>query len=75
MKADELYQLFNKTWGIREPWPKKYEVDPATYGYVCQALFTHLEEKYPRADGNVHVQLGPFGGVMFKGVELILVTK
>lgn len=72
MTADQLRELFIKRFGAKDPWPAKFEVDAATYGYCCQDVFSNLEEKYPRANGTVHVALGSSGGLMFKNVELIL---
>jgi hypothetical protein len=72
MTADELREYFIENYGTREPWPRRYEVDAATYGNVCQDVFSNLEQNYPRAAGHVYVHLGPFGGIIFKGVELTI---
>ena len=65
MIADELRVYFNNTFGLGE-WPKTYEVDAATYGYVCHDVFIRM------APQGIPVALGPNCGIMFKGVELIL---
>ena len=69
MTTQQLTEKFNHEFALGV-WPKTYEVDAETYGYVCQSLFEHYEELY--GGPWVSVALGPYGGVMFKNVELML---
>lgn len=72
MTAPELINHLNRVFGIN-PWPKQYEVDAATYGHCCQAVFN--EYKMPlRLNERLIISLsvGENGGLMFKNVELIL---
>jgi hypothetical protein len=70
MTAQELRQYLNRTYGFN-PWPEIFEVDAETYGNICQSLFDKwLERDFP--PDRAEVSLGPNGGIMFKGIELIL---
>ncbi len=71
MTANELTSHFNDTFALGE-WPKTFEVNHETYANVCQFLLEHLAEYWPDA---VHLAIGSHKGIMFKGVELILVSK
>lgn len=71
MTAEELITHFNRVYGMSNPWPTTYEVDPITYAHCCQKIFDHIK---PTKDvmGGTLIQLGPNKGLMFKNVELIL---
>lgn len=73
MTADELRHKFNTEFGLN-PWPKTYEVDAATYGYVCQDVINNLESIGARMifEDKCCVSIGPNNGILFKNVELII---
>lgn len=70
MTVEELVNYFNKNYGDKFlQYPDSLEIDVETYGHVCFKLISTLENSL---DGNVLLYTGPQGGIMFKGVELIL---
>ena len=69
MDANELRIKFNTEFTPLKNWPTIFEVDPETYGFVCQEI---LETSNRSRYGTVSVSVGINGGIMFKGVELIL---
>lgn len=74
MTAKELRIKFGQEFGFKD-WPKSYEVDPDTYGHVCHAVLQYeLGMQFPdiREDFRLRIAIGPTGGIMYKGVELIL---
>jgi len=78
MTANELYRKFADEFGFNK-WPKTYEVDAETYGYVCQSVFHWASMHQDRViwsseeEGElIAISLGPNNGIMFKNVELIL---
>jgi hypothetical protein len=74
MTANELRHHFNTTFGLGE-WPKTFEVDAETYANCCQTVFNDLMTKPGFLFGEwtiVHLSLGPYNGIIFKDVELIL---
>lgn len=76
MTALELREHFNKEFGefAVSPWPPMYDVDPITYANVCHWTFLEKIRFDNRFRGTAQIQLhiGKNGGIMFKGVELIL---
>jgi hypothetical protein len=84
--ANELRAHFNQTFGV-SPWPLTFEVDAATYGHACQAVFASLMKAAEEADrttvlqtygpsfDKIGVAIGPNGGILFKNVELLLREK
>jgi hypothetical protein len=67
MTAIELRLFFNRYFGLNQ-WPKTYKVDAETYGYCCQLVFDKMNQGYNKRT----IKVGESGGLMFKGVELIL---
>lgn len=80
MTANELQNHFSNTFGLKA-WPPTFEVDAETYGYVVQAVIDNkikeVNEYFDwQKDHNfLDISLGENGGIMFKGVELILLRK
>ena len=71
MTAAELRDHLMANYGIR-PWPKTYEVDAETYANAVQAVLATLKGEAGRDWGWFDVAVGSHGGIMFKGVELLL---
>lgn len=75
MTTEELRKYFSETYGL-EPWPRTFEVDAETYGILCNDLIAYLlkHHAYRIAPGGymVDIRVGRNGGIMFKGVELLL---
>lgn len=80
MTADELIRKFNDEFGVHNPWPSQFEVDPETYSNCCQAVFDWAVRNKYEIDfhyigvNNAKVYgiaLGPNNGLMFKNIELI----
>lgn len=70
----ELASELSRKFGFNR-WPAVYEVDAATYGYVCQALLDWaLEHQFPDLTEKfgLKLEVGPNNGIMFKGVELLI---
>ena len=67
MTADELRILFNDSFGLSR-WPETYDVDHETFANVCDSVF----KDYIRLPQRVGIALGIHGGIMFKGVEILL---
>lgn len=78
MTADELRLYFNDILsrggdpdGLPRSLPSIYEVDHETYANVCQYIF---DKKADEVNQHIiHIALGLNKGIMFKGVELILI--
>lgn len=70
MTIEEVYKYINTNFGLNGPWPGTWEVDAETYGNICHFLFGVLHE-----GAQVTLHLGPNGGPIFKGMELILKGK
>lgn len=80
MTAQELRSHLDRVFGLHDR-PRTYDVDAITYANCCQAVFTYLLQKQDSPEDivdHIHgqkilfVSVGPGGGLMFKGVELIL---
>ena len=67
MTANELRILFNDSFGLTH-WPDIYEVDHVTFANVCAYIF----RQHAAAPQQISVALGPYAGIMFKGVEIVL---
>lgn len=78
MTPDELRKKLNDEFGVEKEWPHVYVVDSDTYARVCSEIFTKLIVKGNYFDMGLRKELtivvGLNGGVMFKGVELLLRT-
>jgi len=73
--ADELRSQFNNEFGLGN-WPKQYEVDAITYANCCQEIFDLKPPHILLDDYKVtEVMLGYNNGLLFKGVELILMGR
>lgn len=68
MTTNELRRWFNDVYGL-QPWPETFNVTAETYGNVCYEIFQHW---MTGRDTIAPIKLGPHGGIMFKGVELIV---
>lgn len=54
-----------------KPYPATYPVDAATYGHICNSILKWNKELCK--DGIViTLDLGPNGGILYKGIELVL---
>lgn len=76
MTAEELKIQLNNVYGITKEWPDHLEVSADTYANVCQHVFDRGQEKdfTDRKDiKRFTLSFGVNNGLMFKGVELILV--
>jgi len=76
MTFNELYAKFNDEFGL-DDWPVQYEVDSDTYAHVCAEIFKLANAMVeasdrPRINRFIHIYAGQDGGILFKGVELIL---
>jgi len=84
MTIEQLRRMLNTNYGIDTKWPNKLVVDHETYASVCQHIFEHYDDDSVLfwdsiKDGErepdiltIQVMLGPNRGILFKGVELIL---
>jgi len=70
MTSDELTQYLVNTYGMTRKWPTRLEVDSETFSNICKEKFddTTLEKGLKVAS----IIVGPYKGIMFKGIELIL---
>lgn len=71
MTANQLREFFSEEFGFLK-WPSTWEIDAQTYGHVCHAIFDYKLDDLNRVGLSITIQLGINGGIMFKGVELIL---
>lgn len=84
MTTDELRRYFSDVYGL-QPWPKTFNVTAETYGNVCHSIFKHELEKGQVIVWDVvkdgvqerdlcvlPISVGENGGILFKGVELII---
>jgi hypothetical protein len=84
MTTDELRRYFSDGFGL-QPWPATFKVTAETYGNVCHSVFKHELEKGQVVVWDVvkdgvqqrdfcvlPISVGTNGGIMFKGVELIV---
>jgi hypothetical protein len=76
MTTEELRAYLNKTYGLENAWPTTMQVDADTYGHVANSLIKHKlgnEDKViMHGFPIVSLTTGRNGGLMYKGVELIL---
>ena len=73
MTATELIAHLDKeysTYSIDKPLPLIYNVDPITYANVCQYTFCRKSKETNQRI--IQIAIGKHGGIMLKGVELIL---
>lgn len=75
MTTDELARHLNTTYGIDKPWPRFLEVDKETFKNVLFSIYRWKITREDRSDKNhIKLTLGRHAdGLLFKGVELILV--
>ncbi len=66
MTSNELRKHLDDLFGT-DPRPSVFLVSAATYGHVCNEIFTSQFGK-----DEMIFSLGPNGGMMFKGIELLL---
>lgn len=70
MTTAQLGHKFITDFGTNR-WPKSFEVDADTFANICNDYF--LSQKVMGEHWEtIHVTIGPNGGFMFKGVELLL---
>jgi hypothetical protein len=69
MTTEELRSTFNDKFELNK-WPQAYEVDHETYANVCQYTFHKKNDGEPI----IFIAIGKHGGILFKGVELLLKT-
>jgi len=78
MKSHELIKIFNDSHNLSHFWPITFEVDAETYANCCNAVFDWASVRNSTIDveeyRSIRVSIGEHGGLMFKGVELILKT-
>lgn len=73
MTAEEFIQKCNIEFGLSNSWPKFYRVDLETYKNICLFLIQHTKNKdRHRLGWTVHIEVGLLGGVMFRGMEILL---
>lgn len=70
MTVEELRVHFNNTFPPDKQWPDRYEVDAETYANVCQFIFWKKADML--STHFIEVAIGKYGGIMFKGVELLI---
>jgi len=80
MTTIELRNYLKDNFRLDEPFPETFEVDAETYANVCQFLFNLKAEEMEEHGIEpikymAKVWLGKHNGVLFKGVELILMGK
>lgn len=70
MTIEKFREMLNSSYGIEHNWPKELIVDSDTYANVCHHI---LWRKSMEINGRVvQIGTGRNGGIMFKGIELIL---
>ena len=76
MTVQELDKVFRDSFGLSNQWPKTYEVDADTYANVCQHII-HNNSENTGVDylGIIKIAIRRHGGIMFRNVELILVSE
>lgn len=75
--------MLNDTYGISKPWPKQMVIDHDTYANIVYDLIQFkltndhykFEDYYPSDLKGINIVIGEKGGIMFKGVELLLEHK
>jgi hypothetical protein len=74
MTATELIKKMNDEFGLAKSWPKFMTVDADTYAHCCEYIFAKLIDNGTMLFNGtiIHINVGPNGGLYFKGVELIL---